>query len=182
MFGKPDKGPERPTTEPAAKPAPGASSTPAPAPVKDSGKPSVISADLKIVGNLQSGGDLQIDGTVEGDINSRSLTVGEDAKINGSLFADAIRVCGTVTGEVKAARVTIAKTAKVNGDIMYRTLSIEEGAVVEGHCRRLEDKPNTETKVSSIKPAQTGGAPGGGATPGAGGSQASMGGSKPGPR
>lgn len=182
MFGKPDKGPERPTTAPTANPAPGASSTPtpapAPAPVKESGKPSVISADLKIIGNLQSGGDLQIDGTVEGDINSRSLTVGEDAKISGSLFADAIRVCGAVTGEVKAARVTIARTARVNGDIMYRTLSIEEGAVVEGHCRRLEDKPSAETKVSSIKPTQTGG----GNAPGASGSQANTGGSKPGPR
>ncbi len=157
MFGKPEKGPEPMQTEPAKTPGASSSSGPAPAPVKDSGKPSVISADLKVIGNLQSGGDLQIDGTVEGDINSRSLTVGEAAKINGSLFADAIRVCGTVTGEVKAARVTIAKTAKVNGDIIYRTLSIEEGAFVEGHCRRLEDKPAAEATVSSIKPAQTGG-------------------------
>ena len=35
--------------------------------------PSIISADLKVVGNLESAGDLQIDGRIEGDIKSRSV-------------------------------------------------------------------------------------------------------------
>ena len=34
--------------------------------------PSVISADTKIVGSVESQGDLQVDGTIEGDVNSRS--------------------------------------------------------------------------------------------------------------
>ncbi|MEE8274850.1 MAG: polymer-forming cytoskeletal protein, partial [Alphaproteobacteria bacterium] len=38
-----------------------------------SGEPSVISADLKLIGNVHSAGDVQVDGTIEGDINSRSL-------------------------------------------------------------------------------------------------------------
>ena len=42
--------------------------------------PSIISADLKITGNLASAGDLQIDGTVEGDITSRQVTIGQGAR------------------------------------------------------------------------------------------------------
>ncbi len=43
---------------------------------KTTGIPSIISPDLKIVGDLKSHGDIQIDCTIEGDINSRLLTVG----------------------------------------------------------------------------------------------------------
>ncbi|MGD9741861.1 MAG: polymer-forming cytoskeletal protein [Dongiaceae bacterium] len=120
------------TTEPARTPARGAS-------------PSIISADLRIVGDLASAGDLQIDGEVEGDIQSRTLTVGEGAQVKGSLSAETVRVCGSVSGQIKATTVVLDKTARVTGDIMHTSLAIEPGAFLEGHCRRLD----TASKVSA---------------------------------
>jgi cytoskeletal protein CcmA (bactofilin family) len=99
---------------------------------------SVISAELKIVGNLNSGGDLRIDGTVEGDITSRTLTIGENARVEGSVAAETVRISGAVSGHIKATNVAIARTARVSGDITYRSLSVEEGGVLEGQCRRSE--------------------------------------------
>ena len=46
--------------------------------------PSIISADLKITGNLESSGDIQVDGMVQGDITSRTLTIGEAARRLGT--------------------------------------------------------------------------------------------------
>ncbi|MCH8002125.1 MAG: polymer-forming cytoskeletal protein [Proteobacteria bacterium] len=92
------------------------------------GVPSIISADLKIVGDLHSNGDLQIDGAVEGDITSRSVTVGEGAVVRGSLVAENVRVYGAVFGQIKANSVTLAKTAKVEGNIVHQALSMEAGA------------------------------------------------------
>jgi cytoskeletal protein CcmA (bactofilin family) len=46
-------------------------------PAPRSAAPSIVSSDLKILGDLISAGDLQVDGIVEGDIQSRSLTVGD---------------------------------------------------------------------------------------------------------
>ena len=40
---------------------------------------SVLSADLTVVGNLRTTGDIQVEGTVEGDIRAHLLTVGESA-------------------------------------------------------------------------------------------------------
>ncbi|MEX2650535.1 MAG: polymer-forming cytoskeletal protein [Alphaproteobacteria bacterium] len=99
---------------------------------------SLISAELKIVGNLNSAGDLRIDGAVEGDISSRTLTIGESARVEGSIAAETVRISGTVSGHIKATNVAIARTARVSGDITYRTLSVEEGGVLEGQCRRSE--------------------------------------------
>lgn len=110
--------------------------------------PSIISADLRITGDLQSEGDIQVDGMVEGDIQSRTVTIGEGAHVKGSISADTVRVCGAVTGQVKGNSVTLAKTAKVTGDIMHQTLAIEPGAFLEGHCRRLE---SSESKMSLVK-------------------------------
>lgn len=129
-----------------------------------SATPSLISADLKVVGNLISAGDLQIDGDVEGDVQSRSVTVGEAARIKGQITADAVRISGTLDGEVKAASVTIAKTAKVKGDLYHRTLSIEAGATIEGQVRRMEGgkgsgaKADAPAKPTVVGPAANGAA------------------------
>ena len=121
---------------------------------KASGEASAISADLKVVGNLESAGDIRVDGTVVGDINSRSLTVGEGAHVEGSITAEKVRICGKLTGQVTAASVSIAATAVMNGDITYQVLSIEEGAALEGRCHKVDASgASAAPKVAAVKPA-----------------------------
>lgn len=135
---------------------------------QSSAAPSIISADMKVVGDLQSGGDVQIEGSVEGDIKSRTVTIGEKAQINGSVNADTASILGRINGKINAAKVRIAKTANVQGDIYYQILSIEEGAVIDGQVKRKDsgakadsEKNSTasgsDANVASIKPAMGGG-------------------------
>lgn len=107
-------------------------------PAKSSGVPSIISADLKITGNLKSDGDIQVDGSIEGDIDSRTLTIGEGARVKGAITCDSVRICGGIDGSVQAQSVVLAKTAKVVGDIMHDSLAIEAGAFIEGNIKRLD--------------------------------------------
>jgi len=153
MFSKGSgKTPDVPVAPPAESLNSGSNSSTMP---KGVAVPSIISADLKITGNLTSSGDIQVDGAVEGDISSRTLTVGEDAHIDGSIVAESVRVCGQVSGEVRATSVTLAKTARVKGDIAHQSLSIEAGAYIEGNIRRLEpDSSSAEANVSVIKSMQ----------------------------
>ncbi|MBM3585957.1 MAG: polymer-forming cytoskeletal protein [Alphaproteobacteria bacterium] len=116
---------------------------------------SLISAELKIVGNLDSNGDLRVDGTVEGDIASRSLTVGEGARIDGSIAAETVQINGTVSGHIKGGSVIIARTARVTGDVTYVTLAVEEGGVLEGQCRRAETNNVAKLRAPAMpKPAE----------------------------
>ena len=85
------------------------------------GVPSIISADLKIVGDLNSGGDLQIDGAVEGDITSRSLTIGESAVVRGVMVAETgagVRVAVTGAGPCvfRVAEMESALSADFSAD------------------------------------------------------------------
>ncbi|MBL1234323.1 MAG: polymer-forming cytoskeletal protein, partial [Rhodobiaceae bacterium] len=74
---------------------PVASSAPVPA-KRSAGRtaPSIISADLIVEGNLIASGDIQIDGTVQGNVRSVSLTIGEKATINGEVVAEDMIVRG----------------------------------------------------------------------------------------
>jgi cytoskeletal protein CcmA (bactofilin family) len=113
--------------------------------------PSIISGDLRVVGDLNSEGEIQVDGSVDGDIRSKDLLVGETATVKGEIVADTIRIFGTVNGQIKARSVTLAKTSHVVGDIHHTNLSIEEGAFLEGHCKRMAEKTEpVEGKINLL--------------------------------
>ena len=111
--------------------------------------PSIISANLRINGNLHTVGDVQIDGTVEGDVSSRVLNIGEKAVINGAIAADTVRIAGAANGEVTARIVQLSSTARVIGDINHQSLSIDAVAYVQSLCRHIEQK-NEVQQVSSV--------------------------------
>lgn len=120
---------------------PKATTPPTPATqARPSGEPSIISADLRVVGDLHCSGDLQVKGNVEGDIKSRSVTIGEGAHVQGSVMAEQVHVAGSIQGQVQAPAVTVARSARVMGDIIHQTLAIEAGAYLDGHCRHLDSK------------------------------------------
>ena len=101
--------------------------------------PSIISTDLKVIGNLVSQGDVQVEGEIEGDVKSRNLTIGETGSVDGEVNADVVQVSGTVRGRINAKTVTLAKSARVIGDIAHESLAMESGAHLEGQVSRLDE-------------------------------------------
>ncbi|MDF1854320.1 polymer-forming cytoskeletal protein [Pseudooceanicola sp.] len=100
---------------------------------------SVLSPDLHITGNVKTTGDIQIEGTVEGDIRAHLLTVGETATVKGEVTADDVVVNGRIVGRVRGLKVRLTSTARVEGDIIHKTIAIESGAHFEGSVQRQED-------------------------------------------
>jgi len=133
--------PEKPMT-----PTPSTPVSPAPkAPA------SLISSDLTIKGNLKTAGDIQVEGTVEGDIRAHLLTVGEGATVNGEVVADDVIVNGRVVGRVRGLKVRLTATARVEGDIIHKTIAIESGAHFEGSVQRQEDPLTGASKTPAPK-------------------------------
>ena len=146
MFAKSDKPAEQKSSNPVPE---------APPKVDRSNQaPSIISADLEITGNLKSAGDIQIDGRVKGDVHSRSVTISENALIEGSIFGETVKISGTIRGQVEAPSVAIQKSAHVMGDIIHGTLAIESGARFEGACRRLEKQTSAGTGKGPGEPTK----------------------------
>ena len=98
-----------------------------------------MSSDITVVGNLRSSGDIQIEGTVEGDIRAQVLIVGEGATVKGEVVAEDVVVNGRVIGRLRGLKVRLSETARVEGDIIHKTIAIESGAHFEGSVQRQED-------------------------------------------
>lgn len=116
-----------------------------PAATKQQQIPSIISTNLRIVGNLLSDGDVQVDGIIEGDVKSRTLTVSEGATVKGQIHAETVRIRGNTLGRITANNVELGPTAKVVGDIVHTVLSIESGAYLEGTCKHIENEKKAVT-------------------------------------
>jgi cytoskeletal protein CcmA (bactofilin family) len=111
--------------------------------------PSVLSSDLTIKGNLETSGDIQIEGILEGDIKAHLLTVGESATVKGEVIADDVVVNGRVVGCVRGLKVRLTSTARVEGDVIHKTIAIESGAHFEGSVKRNDDPLNNSGKKNT---------------------------------
>ena len=109
---------------------------------------SVIGADVTIRGDLSASADLHVDGTVEGDIACASLMQGESSRIEGAIEAQTARLSGRVKGTINVRELVILRTAVIEGDVHYDTLTVEQGAQIEGRFAHEAPKP-------AVKPAVT---------------------------
>ena len=116
---------------------------------KPKAAPSILSSDLTIKGNLETSGDVQIEGNLEGDIKAHLLTVGESATVRGEVVADDVVVNGRVIGCVRGLKVRLTATARVEGDVIHKTIAIESGAHFEGSVKRNDDPLNNASKKTS---------------------------------
>ena len=130
------------TYQPLAETTSEAASTPRPAPEQVTPPPSrahvgpsLIGAGLSIIGRLECAGDLQIEGSIEGEVRGQGVRIGSAAVVKGSVFGEIVQLAGTVEGNIEGHSVILAKTAHVSGDICYHSLQIEEGAYFSGQSR-----------------------------------------------
>lgn len=100
--------------------------------------PSLLSADLHVLGNMICEGALDVNSSVSGNITCCSLTLRENAKINGDITADILHVYGQITGIIKARFVHLHKGCKVEGIVMHESLIIDDGAYIDGKCKRTD--------------------------------------------
>jgi cytoskeletal protein CcmA (bactofilin family) len=182
MFSKPNSSTPQPSTGPTGSttpPAPApqgsqqAAPTPAPAPEptrsatpRAQKAPSIIGAELNIEGDVSGGGELQIEGTIKGDVRIEHVTVGDGGSVEGGIYAEAVEVRGKVSGSITAKQVRLYGACHVDGDITHEQLAMETGAFFQGRSLRLQrtaqaaaSAPRSETReaapasTNSAKPA-----------------------------
>lgn len=93
---------------------------------------SVLGTDTAIKGDIAASADLHVDGRIEGDITCAALVQGESSEVTGNVRAESARLAGVVRGSIAARELVILKTARISGDVHYDSLTIEQGAQVDG--------------------------------------------------
>ncbi len=100
--------------------------------------PSVIAAGMSVLGNIISDGALDIDGHIDGNVRAQTISIRDNGKIRGDVVAEVLHVYGEIEGLIKAQTVMLYAGARVTGTIMHESLTIEDGASVDGKLKRVE--------------------------------------------
>lgn len=111
----------------------------------DSSSVNLIGNGTKIVGDIQSAGDVRIDGTLIGNIvTSGKFVLGSHGLIDGNITCSNAEISGEVKGIIDVSEILALKaSAKISGDIITSKLMIEPGALFTGNC-------NMGAKVKSM--------------------------------
>ena len=96
----------------------------------------MIGNGTTITGDVQSKGDIRIDGTLKGSVYTEGKVVlGKEGVIEGDVVCKNADVSGILKAKITVSQLLSLKTtAKLNGDIITNKLSIEPGATFTGSC------------------------------------------------
>ncbi len=97
----------------------------------------VIGKGTTLEGNIETFGNIRIEGRVHGNIKSKSkIALGNSSHVEGNISAQNADIEGTVKGKIDISEVLVLKaSAVVQGDISTGKLVVEPGAVFNGSCK-----------------------------------------------
>jgi len=96
----------------------------------------LIGAGTTINGEVQSSGDIRVDGTITGQVRCKGkIVVGSTGVIDGEVYCQNADFSGKIKGKVEVRELLSLKaTSILNGDIITNKLAIEPGASFTGTC------------------------------------------------
>jgi cytoskeletal protein CcmA (bactofilin family) len=103
---------------------------------QDTAAETIVGPSVKIQGDLVSEGNIRIEGSVTGKVQTtQSVHVGEAAVISADMQAGNAIVAGQIAGNIKVTgNLILQSTARINGDIACGILRVEDGALFSGKC------------------------------------------------
>jgi cytoskeletal protein CcmA (bactofilin family) len=101
----------------------------------------LISSGTEITGDVKSSGDIRVDGSLTGTLDTKGkVVIGTTGKVNGEVICKNSEVSGVVEGKISVSQLLILKaSSKITGDIATSKLSIEPGAIFTGNCKMSDN-------------------------------------------
>lgn len=109
----------------------------------------LIGVGTEITGDISSSGDIRIDGTLTGNIDTKGkLVIGETGKVKGDIICKNSELLGEIEGKISVAELlSLKSTSKITGDIITKKLSIDPGSTFTGNCNMREEKSSDAAKA-----------------------------------
>ncbi|MBN1598374.1 MAG: polymer-forming cytoskeletal protein [Bacteroidales bacterium] len=96
----------------------------------------LIGVGTDIKGDIQSTGDIRIDGTLKGNLKTKGkVVIGGTGMVKGEVYCKNSDVEGKIEGKINVQELlSLKSTSVILGDISAKRLAIEPGARFTGNC------------------------------------------------
>jgi cytoskeletal protein CcmA (bactofilin family) len=96
----------------------------------------IIGAGTTISGDMESNGDIRIDGILKGNLKAKAkILIGPDGVVEGDIEGQQADVLGKVVGKIKVKDLLhLRGKATLHGDIYAGKLQIEPTVTFNGQC------------------------------------------------
>jgi len=113
----------------------------------------LVGSGTTIKGDVFSSGDIRIDGTITGFLESKGkVVVGSTGVIEGDVVCQNADISGNVRAKVSVTDLlTLKASSRITGDILTGKLAIEPGAIFTGSCTMDKPKPGIMPKPEEKK-------------------------------
>lgn len=107
----------------------------------------LIGKGTVIKGDVESSGDIRVDGRLIGSLKCNGkIVVGQTGIVEGDMTCKQADISGVIKGVLKCEELTALKsTCKVEIDLFTKQLLIEVGAVFTGKCQMTQPSANVQT-------------------------------------
>ncbi len=105
--------------------------------IKNSFANNIIGKATQIQGDIETNGNIRIEGKLIGKIRTKSkIVLGSSSYVEGVIYAQNAEIAGELKGKIEVKELLVLKASSiVDGKIKATTISVEIGAVIKGDCR-----------------------------------------------
>jgi cytoskeletal protein CcmA (bactofilin family) len=115
-----------------------------------------IATGTNLSGDIESSGDIRLDGTLTGNIRTKGkVVIGSSGKVKGEVYCKNSDIEGKIEGKIVVDELlSLKSTSVITGDIITSKLSIEPGAKFTGNCDMSGGKTDFNAAAKEKKQEQ----------------------------
>ena len=113
---------------------------------------SIVGAGMSLDGDCETDGSLRIEGTIRGNVRAgKSVVVGRNGVVEGSIYTQDAVISGQVLGSVTAeSRLELQETSHITGEISTNRLQVDDGAALQGQVSVGGVQGATQAKTPGV--------------------------------
>ena len=105
----------------------------------------MIGPGVTITGTIKADNEVNIQGTIDGDIDCNSVTINQSGNVKGKVQTETMTVEGKVEGEININSILHIKSqGSVSGKVFYGDIQIDEGGKLLGEINFKEQVEKEE--------------------------------------
>ena len=115
---------------------------------------SIIGEGIELSGEINTEGNIHIDGSMSGVIRANEVVIGPNGNFDGEIIADMLIINGTIKGKFTIKNLHLRAGGLLQGRAKYEILIVESGGKIQGELgitkqNKLITKRNGKEKINS---------------------------------